>query len=49
MGRSRDLRYGPRIIDIDILFYNDEIIHEDHLQVPHPRIAERRFVFTPLA
>ncbi len=48
MGRSRDLRYGPRTIDIDILFYEDEIIQTTELQVPHPKIAERRFVLVPL-
>lgn len=49
MGRYRMKKYGPRIIDLDILFYNDEIIESKHLQVPHPRMASRRFVLVPLA
>jgi 2-amino-4-hydroxy-6-hydroxymethyldihydropteridine diphosphokinase len=43
LGRKRDLRYGPRIIDIDILFYGDEIVHEPHLEIPHPEVQNRRF------
>ena len=49
LGRFRGEKYGPRVIDIDILLYNDSIIHEPGLQVPHPRMASRRFVLTPLA
>jgi 2-amino-4-hydroxy-6-hydroxymethyldihydropteridine diphosphokinase len=49
MGRIRDERFGPRIIDIDILLYNNEIIGDRSLQVPHPRMHLRRFVLTPLA
>lgn len=51
MGRqekSEDSVYEDRIIDIDILFYEHQIIHTQHLQVPHPLIAEREFVLTPL-
>ena len=48
MGRVRHERYGPRRIDIDILFYADERIEEPGLLVPHPRLAERRFVLEPL-
>lgn len=48
-GRVRDQKFGPRMIDLDILFYNKEIICEEGLQVPHPRMAERRFVLQPLA
>ena len=48
MGRKRELRYGPRIIDIDILFYNHDVIAEADLSVPHPEIANRRFVLAPL-
>lgn len=48
LGRKRILKMGPRIIDIDILFYNNEIIATPGLTVPHPQIANRRFVLTPL-
>ena len=48
MGRSRTEKYGPRIIDIDILFYNDAIIHEPHLTIPHPEIQNRRFALAPM-
>lgn len=48
MGRERLIKMGPRIIDIDILFFNDDIINTKTLQIPHPRIAERKFVLEPL-
>ncbi|MCR4440695.1 MAG: 2-amino-4-hydroxy-6-hydroxymethyldihydropteridine diphosphokinase [Peptococcaceae bacterium] len=48
LGRVREMRWGPRTIDIDILFYNDETISEPNLQVPHPRLSERAFVLVPL-
>ena len=48
LGRMRLEKWGPRIIDIDILFYNDIKIQESTLQIPHPRIAERAFVLIPL-
>ena len=48
MGRLRTVKNAPRIIDIDILFFNKEIIDETGLQVPHPQIQNRRFVLTPL-
>jgi len=48
LGRVREEKYGPRLIDIDLLFYNDTIIEARGLTVPHPRIAERRFVLEPL-
>ena len=48
MGRSRTEKYGPRIIDIDILFYNAGIIHEPHLTIPHPEIQNRRFALAPM-
>lgn len=47
-GRKRLQKMGPRIIDLDILFYNNEIISAQDLIVPHPQIANRRFVLTPL-
>lgn len=49
MGRKRVEKMGPRVIDIDILFYGGQIISTPELVVPHPRIAQRRFVLTPLA
>ena len=48
MGRIRTLKNAPRIIDIDILFFNKEIIEMDHLIIPHPQIQNRRFVLVPL-
>lgn len=49
-GRERSaLRWGPRTIDLDLLVYGDVVLDEDHLQVPHPGIAERAFVLVPLA
>ena len=48
MGRIRTLKNAPRIIDIDILFFNKEIIAQAKLTVPHPQIQNRRFVLVPL-
>ncbi len=48
MGRIRTLKNAPRVIDIDILFFNKEIIEEKKLSVPHPQIQHRRFVLVPL-
>lgn len=48
MGRKRTFKNAARIIDIDILFFNDEIIDEQDLIVPHPEISNRRFVLEPL-
>jgi 2-amino-4-hydroxy-6-hydroxymethyldihydropteridine diphosphokinase len=49
LGRKRLRPKGPRTIDIDILLYGDAIIESPELTVPHPRMAERRFVLEPLA
>ena len=49
MGRQDTFRYGPRLIDLDILFYDDLVLTTPKLTVPHPRIAERAFVLIPLA
>jgi 2-amino-4-hydroxy-6-hydroxymethyldihydropteridine diphosphokinase len=49
MGRERLVPKGPRVIDIDILLYGDEVIDEKGLEIPHPRMTERRFVLVPLA
>jgi 2-amino-4-hydroxy-6-hydroxymethyldihydropteridine diphosphokinase len=48
IGRVREEKWGPRIIDIDILFYGDEIIDEPQLKVPHPELHTRRFTLEPL-
>ena len=49
LGRQENFRYGPRLIDLDILSYGDRIIQTPRLQVPHPRLAQRAFVLVPLA
>ncbi len=49
MGRVTGPRNGPRPIDLDILFYDDLVLKTETLTIPHPRIAERRFVLQPLA
>jgi 2-amino-4-hydroxy-6-hydroxymethyldihydropteridine diphosphokinase len=48
MGRERNIRFGPRIIDLDIIFWSNEKIQSEHLVIPHPRWAERSFVVRPL-
>jgi len=48
-GRERKERWGPRTLDLDILYYGDKVIAESDLSIPHPRIAERKFILTPLA
>ncbi len=49
LGRKRTIRFGPRPIDLDILFYHDRIIHTKTLHIPHPRMFEREFVLKPLS
>lgn len=49
MGRKRLQKYGPRIIDIDILLFNHEVINLPNLAVPHPFLHQRRFTLEPLA
>jgi len=49
MGRRRTIRNGPRNIDLDILLYGDAIVSATQLEIPHPRMGERRFVLEPLA
>ena len=48
LGRERTIRWGPRVIDIDILLYESVYINEDNLVIPHPRMMERAFVLVPL-
>jgi 2-amino-4-hydroxy-6-hydroxymethyldihydropteridine diphosphokinase len=49
LGRKRALRWGPRTIDLDILLYGDQIMNQQHLVLPHPLMATRKFVLAPLA
>jgi 2-amino-4-hydroxy-6-hydroxymethyldihydropteridine diphosphokinase len=48
LGRTREVRWGPRTIDIDILLVDDQVLDDPALTVPHPRLAERAFVVLPL-
>jgi 2-amino-4-hydroxy-6-hydroxymethyldihydropteridine diphosphokinase len=49
LGRARGERWGPRMIDIDLLLYGDRRLNEESLTLPHPRMRERSFVLVPLA
>ena len=48
MGRKREIKGGPRVIDLDLLFYGQDVIDEADLTVPHPELHKRRFVLEPL-
>ncbi len=48
LGRTPTFRYGPRLIDLDILFYDDLILQTPELTIPHPKLHERTFVLMPL-
>ena len=48
LGRKREIKWGPRTLDLDILLYNRESINTEKLTVPHPRMLERAFVMVPL-
>ena len=48
LGRIKTLRYGPRKIDLDILFYSDKTVNRQDLKIPHPKIYQREFVIKPL-
>ena len=48
-GRRRTIAWGPRRMDLDILFYDDLVMDGEELTIPHPRLHERRFVLVPLA
>jgi 2-amino-4-hydroxy-6-hydroxymethyldihydropteridine diphosphokinase len=49
IGRTPSRRFGPRVVDLDILYYEDQIVNDAVLQIPHPRISERLFVLNPLS
>jgi 2-amino-4-hydroxy-6-hydroxymethyldihydropteridine diphosphokinase len=49
LGREETFRFGPRLIDMDILFYDDLVLETPTLTIPHPRIPERAFILIPLA
>lgn len=49
LGRTETTRWGPRIIDLDILFYNDIVMNSPELEIPHPHMREREFVLIPLS
>lgn len=48
LGRTREIKWGPRLIDIDILFYGQEIIRDDYLTIPHPYLLQREFIMAAL-
>lgn len=49
MGKNKEFENGPRLIDLDILFYDDRVVRHSHFEIPHPRLHQRNFVLTPLA
>ena len=49
LGRTREVHWGPRTLDLDILFFGERILALPALEIPHPRLADRRFVLVPLA
>lgn len=48
MGRIRTIKLGPRTIDLDIIYFNNEVISTSLITIPHPKLAERKFVLVPL-
>ncbi|MGL5702811.1 MAG: 2-amino-4-hydroxy-6-hydroxymethyldihydropteridine diphosphokinase, partial [Cetobacterium sp.] len=49
LGRVREIKWGPRVIDLDILLFNDMVIQDENLAIPHPWMCERSFVLDPLS
>lgn len=49
MGRVRNVKNGPRLIDVDVVFYRDEVLNTSRLTLPHPGVPERRFILQPLS
>jgi len=49
LGSRKLVPKGPRIVDLDVLFYGSDVIHEPGIEIPHPRLTQRRFVLVPLA
>ena len=49
LGRKREIKWGPRVIDIDIIFYGNLVYQSDVLEIPHPYMQDRMFVLTPLS
>ena len=49
IGRKESVKWGPRVIDLDIIFYNDLILKTENLEIPHPLLQERDFVLKPLS
>jgi 2-amino-4-hydroxy-6-hydroxymethyldihydropteridine diphosphokinase len=49
LGRKREIKYGPRLVDIDILLFNKIVVKTEGLSIPHPQMQNRRFVLMPLA
>jgi 2-amino-4-hydroxy-6-hydroxymethyldihydropteridine diphosphokinase len=49
LGSQKLVARGPRVIDLDVLFYGSAVVHAAGMEIPHPRLAERRFVLVPLA
>ena len=49
IGRTESVRWGPREVDLDLLYYGEKVLHKGRFIIPHPEIAKRKFVLVPLA